>query len=313
MTRIVLRRLLQAIPLLFVISSLTFVLVSFVPGSVAAALYGLSATPAQQAQITRELGLDAPIYVQYWRWLSKALRGNLGTSLLNHQPVTAILNQRLAVTLTLVVATVIVVAVVGIGLGVFTSLSKGWAARAVDRLSWVGHAVPNFWVGLILVTVFSIALRLLPAGGFVPFSTSPWRWFLSLILPVVALSLSPVAVVTKQTRASMLEQLGQEYVRVLRAAGASEVSIVLRHALKNAVLPVLTVLGLLFVGLAGGTIVVENVFALPGLGSLAVQSVPDHDLPVIEGVVVYYTVIVIVVNLLVDLMYSWLNPKVRIT
>lgn len=313
MTRIVLRRLLQAIPLLFVISSLTFVLVSFVPGSVAAALYGLSATQAQQAQITHELGLDAPIYLQYWRWVSKAVRGNLGTSLLNHQPVTQILDQRIPVTLTLVVATVAVVAVLGIGLGVFTSLSKGWGAKLVDRLSWVGHSVPSFWVGLILVALFAIAVRLFPAGGFVPFSQSPARWLHALVLPVVALSLGPLAVVLKQTRSSMLEQLSQEYVRVLRAAGASEASIVLRHALKNAMLPVITLLGLLFVGLLGGSVVVESVFAMPGLGSLAVQSVPDHDLPVIEGVVVYYIVLVIVVNLLLDLMYSWLNPKVRVS
>lgn len=313
MTRIVLRRVLQAIPLLLVISSLTFVLVSFVPGSVAAALYGLSATQAQQARITRELGFDEPLYEQYWHWLHRALQGNLGTSLLNHQPVTQILDQRLAVTITLVVGTVLVVGLVGIGLGVYTAIARGWVSRAIDRLSWAGHAIPNFWVGLILVSALSISLRLLPAGGFVPFSTSPRRWLLSLILPVVALSLSPLAVVIKQTRASMIEQLRQEYVLILRAAGASELSIVLRHALRNAMLPVLTLLGLLFVGLLGGTVVVETVFALPGLGSLAVQSVPDHDLPVIEGVVVYYTVIVIAVNLLIDLIYSWLNPRVRIT
>lgn len=313
MTRILLRRLLQAIPLLFLISSLTFVLVSFIPGNVATALYGLSATPAQLARISRQLGLDQPVYVQYWHWVSNALRGNLGNSLLNQQPVTDILDQRLAVTITLVVGTVTVVAVVGLGLGVYTSVSGGWASRAVDRLSWVGHAVPNFWIGLLLVAVFAILVRIFPAGGFVPFSQSPGRWILSLVLPIAALSIGPLAVVIKQTRTSMVEQLNQEYVRVLRAAGASEASIVLRHALKNAVLPVLTVLGLLFVGLAGGTVVVETVFALPGLGSLAIQSVPDHNLPVIEGVIVYYTAMVIAVNLIIDLLYSWLNPKVRIS
>lgn len=313
MIRIVLRRLLQAIPLLFVISSLTFVLVSLIPGNVATALYGLSATPAELAKISRQLGLDRPIYVQYGEWVGNALRGNLGNSLLNQQPVTQILNQRIEVTITLVVGTVAVVGVAGLGLGVYTSVSHSWASKAVDRLAWVGHAVPNFWIGLLLVALFAIVVPVFPAGGFVPFPQSPVRWFLALVLPVVALSIGPLAVVIKQTRTSMLEQLNQEYVRVLRAAGAREGSIVLRHALKNAILPVLTVLGLLFVGLAGGTVVIETVFALPGLGSLAIQSVPDHNLPVIEGVIVYYTVIVIVVNLGIDLLYSWLNPKVRIS
>lgn len=313
MIRIVLRRLLQAIPLLFVISSLTFFLVTLIPGNVATALYGLSATPAQLAQINRQLGLDRPIYVQYAQWVGNALRGNLGNSLLNQQPVTQILNQRIEVTITLVVGTVVVVGVVGLGLGVYTSVSQSFLSKAVDRLAWVGHAVPNFWVALVLVALFAILVPLLPAGGFVPFPQSPVRWARSLILPILALSIGPLAVVIKQTRTSMQEQLNQEYIRVLRAAGVREGSIVFRHALKNAVLPVLTVLGLLFVGLAGGTVVIETVFALPGLGSLAIQSVPDHNLPVIEGVIVYYTVIVIVVNLGIDLLYSWLNPKVRVS
>lgn len=313
MIRFAVRRLVQAVPLLLVVSSLTFVLISFIPGSVAAALYGLSATPAQQAQINRKLGFDQPIYLQYWHWLDRAMHGNLGHSLLNGQSVVAILNGRLGVTLTLVIGTVVVVAVVGIGLGVVTALRGGLVARSVDRLSWLGQGVPNFWVALILVAIFAVSWRLLPAQGYVPFSVSPSRWFDSFLLPVIALSLGPVAVVLKQTRTSMVDELSREYVRTLRAAGVSESSIVFKHALKNAAAPTLTLLGLLFVGLLGGTVVVETVFGLPGLGSLAVSSVPDHDLPVIEGVVLYFTIMVIVVNVVLDVIYSLLNPKVRIS
>jgi peptide/nickel transport system permease protein len=313
MIRFAVRRLVQAVPLLLVVSSLTFILISFIPGSVAAALYGLSATPAQQAQINRKLGFDQPIYVQYWHWLDHAIHGSLGSSLLNGQSVTTILDGRLAVTLTLVVATVAVVAVVGIGLGVLTALRGGAAARWVDRLSWLGQGVPNFWVALILVAIFAVSLRLLPAQGYVPFSVSSLHWFESFVLPVLALSLGPVAVVMKQARTSMVEELSREYVRTLRAAGVSERSIVYRHVLKNAAGPTLTVLGLVFVGLLGGTVVVETVFGLPGLGSLAVSSVPQHDLPVIEGVVLYFTMMVVIVNFLLDVLYSLLNPKVRIS
>ncbi len=299
--------------LLLVVSSLTFVLLSFIPGSVATALYGLSATPAQLAQISRKLGFDRPLYTQYWDWLDKALHGNLGDSLLNGQSVVQILNGRLVVTLTLVIATVLVVSVVGGGLGVLTALRGGWVARVVDRLSWLGLGLPNFWVALLLVSVFSVAFRLLPTQGYVAFATSPSQWAESLILPVVSLSVGPLAVVMKQARASMVEELSREYVRTLRAAGVSERAIVLRHALRNAAPPTLTVLGLVFVGLLGGTVVVESVFNLPGLGSLAVSSVPVHDLPVIEGVVLYFTIIVIIVNLLLDILYVWLNPKVRVS
>lgn len=313
MTRFVIRRLLQAASLLLVVTSLTFILVSFIPGSAATALYGLSATPAQLAQINRKLGFDKPLYTQYWQWLEKALHGNLGDSLLNGQAVVQILNGRLAVTLTLVIITVMVVAVVGGGLGVLTALRGGRAASLVDRLSWLGQGLPNFWVALVLVSVFGVGLRLLPTQGYVSFTTSPSRWAESLILPVLALSLGPLAVVMKQARASMADELSREYVRTLRAAGVSERSIVFRHALRNAAPPTLTVLGLVFVGLLGGTVVVESVFNLPGLGSLAISSVPDHDLPVIEGVVVYFTIMVIIVNLLIDVIYVWLNPKVRVS
>lgn len=313
MRQLVVRRLVQAVPLLLVVSSLTFILVSLIPGSVATALLGVSGTRQAYVRTEHELGLDKPVYAQYWHWLDSAVRGNLGTSLQNHQAVTGILDTRLGVTLTLIIATVIVVAVVGIGLGTLAALRGGLLGRLVNGLSWLGLGVPSFWLGLLLVGIFSILLRLLPAVGYVSFSVSPGDWAKSLILPVLTLSAGPLAIVIKQTRDAMVATLRADFIRTLRASGVPERSIVFRHALKNAALPIVTVLGVIFVNLLSGTVVVENVFALPGLGSLAVSAVAAHDLPVIEGVTTYFTLLVIAVNLIVDATYGWLNPKVRVT
>lgn len=297
---------------MLIVSSLTFLLVSLIPGSVATALVGVTGTPAEYAKVERQLGLDKPVYVQYWHWLSKAVRGNLGTSLQNDQSVTGILNSRLGVTLTLIVLTVVVVSFLGISLGTVAALRRGAVGQLIDGLAWLGVAVPNFWFGLLLVSAFSVSLHLLPSEGFVAFSTSPARWLSSLVLPVTALAVGPIAVVTKQTRDAMTGVLESEFIRSLRACGVAERSILFKHALRNAAIPVVTVLGVLFVQLLGGTVIVENVFALPGLGGLAVSSVSAHDLPVVEGVAVYFTLIVIVVNMIVDLVYGWCNPKVRV-
>ncbi len=312
MFRIIVRRLAQALPLLLVVSSFTYILVSLIPGSVATTLLGDSGTPAEYAAIRARLGLNQPVYEQYWHWLLHALHGNLGVSLQNNQAVSSILNSRLDVTLTLVIGTVIVVAVVGVAAGVVAATRGGILGKAIDGVAWIGLAVPNFWFGLLLVEFFSLTLRLLPSEGFVPFETSPEQWLKSLLLPILALSVGPIAVVAKQTREAMLAELGRDYIRTLRASGISETSIVFRHALKNAAVPVVTVLGVLFAQLLGGTVVVETVFVLPGLGSLASTSVAAHDLPVVEGVAIYFALIVVVMNLAIDIIYGWLNPRIRV-
>jgi peptide/nickel transport system permease protein len=312
MTRIIIRRLALAAPLLLIVSSLTFILVSLIPGSVAATLLGVSATPAEYAAIERRLGLNQPVYIQYWHWLSHALGGNLGISLQNNEPVVSMLDQRIAVTISLVVGAVLVITVFGVAAGLTAAMRRGRVGRAIDALAWVGLAIPNFWFGLLLVALFSVTLNLLPAGGYVPFVASPIGWLKSLVLPVIALSAGPLAVVAKQTRDAMIEELGRPYVRTLRAAGLSERSIILRHALKNAAIPVVTVLGVLSAQLLGGAVIVETVFVLPGLGSLAFAAVSAHDLPVVEGVAIYFALIVIAMNLVIDITYGWLNPKVRV-
>jgi peptide/nickel transport system permease protein len=308
----VLRRFAMAVPLLFVVSALTFVLVSLTPGNAAEQILGTDATPAQYAAFNRALGLNLPLYEQYWNWLRHALTGDLGTSIFTYQPVTQAIGQRLPVTISLLFGSLLVSVVIGIGLGVFSALRGGAVGRAVDVLALIGFSLPAFWVGAELIVIFAVWRNWFPATGYVSISDSPAGWLHSLVLPVVALSLYGIAALAKQTREAMLDVLASEYIRMARANGISSRSVVFRHALRNASLRVVTVIGLIAVSLIGGTVLVENVFALPGLGSLMVTAATQHDLPVVAGMVVYFTLIVVAINLAVDLAYVWLNPKVRL-
>jgi peptide/nickel transport system permease protein len=193
----------------------------------------------------------------------------------------------------------------------FSAVRGGAAGRAVDALALLGFALPSFWLGAVLIQFFAVDHHWFPATGYVPLAQSPKDWALSLVLPVSALALHSVAAIAKQTREAMLDALASEYVRMAWATGISPTAIVLRHALRNASIRVVTILGLLVVGLLGGTVFVEHVFALPGLGGLSVLAATQHDLPVIQGVVLYFTAIVLTVNLVVDVAYTWLNPRVR--
>ena len=312
MLRLVLRRLLISIPLVAVVTLLTFLLQSIAPGDTARTILGINYTPEAHAQLRQQLGLDRAPLDQYWDWLSGALRGDLGVSPISGLDVGAEIGNRIAVTLSLIVAATVLAAAIGIALGVLSAVREGWLGRSVDGLSMIGLGLPNFWLGLVLVSVFAVALPLLPATGFVSFADSPTDWARSLVLPVATLTVGAVAVVAKQTRDAMLEALGREYIDTMRANGVPSHSIVLRHALRNAAIPVVTVIGLVFVSLMSGTVLVEAVFAMPGLGGLAIQATTQHDLPMLQGVALTFTLIVVTVNLLVDLTYGWLNPKVRV-
>jgi peptide/nickel transport system permease protein len=310
--RFLLRRLLLAVPLLFVVSALSFALVSFIPGDAATEILGLSAPPSSYEKLRHTLGLNLPVYEQYWHWLKHAVRGDLGASLFTDQKVTQMIDARLPVTLSLIGCSLLVSTLIGVGLGMLSALRGGVLGRVLDGASMLGYATPSFWIGAVLIVLFAVKLRWLPAIGYVPLAQSPGLWLRSLTLPVVALALHAVAVIAKQTRVAMLDVLGSEYIRMLRASGISERSINFRHALRNAAPVVVTVLGVEFVILLGGTVFVESVFALPGLGSLAVSTTIQHDLPLVEGIVVYFTVIVVIVNLAIDLLYMWLNPRIRV-
>jgi peptide/nickel transport system permease protein len=251
------------------------------------------------------------VYEQYWHWVEHALHGSLGSSLYTDVPVVQTINSRLPITLSLVVGALLVSFVVGVGLGVVSAVRRGAVGRIVDTIALLGFALPAFWIGIELIVLFAVKLKLLPATGYVSWGTSVEGWFRSLVLPVVALSLGGIAAIAKQTRTAMLDVLGSSYIHMAWANGASPRSVYFRLALKNAMLPIITVLGVQGVFLLSGSVLVENVFALPGLGSLAVSSATQQDLPMVQGIAVYFTVIVVAFNLLVDLAYTWLNPRVR--
>ncbi len=310
MLRLVLRRLAWSIPLLLVATMVSFILVAFLPGNTARALLGPNATEAQVAAVTEQLGLNKPLWEQYWQWLQGAVHGDLGTSLISRQPVTTLLNDRLEPSLSLIIGATLVAGVVGVILGI-RGARRGVLGKVVDAGSIVGLAIPDFWLGLILIAVFAVQLAVLPPGGYVPFIDDPGLWFTSLVLPVITLAVPATAIIAKQTRDAVSTALNRSFVRTLSAAGVPDRSIVYRHALKNAAIPILTVVGLIFVGALSGTVAVESIYSIPGLGSTAVQATSAHDLPLIQGVVVYFTIIVIAVNLLVDLGYGYFNPRVR--
>ncbi len=311
MTSLIGRRLALSLPLLLIVPTVTFLLAALIPGDIARTILGADATQAQYEQLRQSLGLNEPLITRYLAWLGSALHGNLGTSLFWQQPVTSLLDSRLQVTLSLVVGSTAVAAVAGVVLGVMAALRAGAPGKIVDAIALTGLAVPNFFLGLLLITWFAVTLRLFPATGYVPVSLSPAGWLASIALPVITLAVPGIAVIAKQTRDAMREALDRPFIRTLRAAGVPGRSIIGKHALRNAAIPVVTVTGLIFIGSLSGTVLVEMVFALPGLGGLVVQATTQHDLPLIQGVAVYFTVAVIGVNLLVDLTYSWLDPRVR--
>jgi peptide/nickel transport system permease protein len=312
MLRMILRRLAMSVPLLFVVTFLTFFLNSLAPGDLARTMMQGEGTEEQYQALRQELGLDQPLVVQYGRWLGRALRGDLGMSFFTKERVTDLLNGRIGVTLSLMAGVLIVCVTAGLALGVFSALRGGWVGRTIDTLSLVGLIFPSFWVALVFIAVFAVWLKWLPATGFTSFLESPLQWLLGLVLPVLSVALQPITTVAKQTRDSMQDVMGRDFIRSLRASGLSERAVVWQHALRNAALPVVTVLGLVMVAAISGTVFVERVFVLPGLGSLAVSAAQSNDIELLQGATLYFALLTIAINLLVDLSYGWLNPKVRL-
>jgi len=312
MLTFILRRLLAGVILLFVISALAFGLLYLNSANIARRLLGQNATPELVQQRAHELGLDRPVVVQYWDWLTNALTGDLGRSWFNGQLVTVSLQGRVAVTLSLVIGTTLVSALVAVTLGVLAARRGGWIDGSVQVVSVLGFAIPGFLIAMYLVLIFAINLDWFKATGYVPVTQSFTGWLSSVTLPIVALSLGAIAAVTQQVRGSMIDAMSRDYVRTLRSRGLSMNSIIYKHVLRNAGGPALAILAVQFIGLLGGAVIVEQVFALPGMGQLSVQAGTQGDIPVMMGLVVAFAVIVIVVNLLIDLAQAALNPKVRL-
>lgn len=310
MLRTVAVRLATLVLLVWIVSIAVFALVLLIPGDPTSTLLGDNATPEQVAALRASLGLDDPVHVRYWDWFTGALGGDLGTSMLNSYPVTQAITDRVSVTFSLVAFALLLSVSLGVAIGVLAAVRQG---SPIDRIallgSSVGIAMPNFWLGLVLVTFLGAQLGLFPTSGYVPIGESPGEWVAHLVLPVVTLAASGVAEVARQTRASVVDTLQLDFVRTLRAKGLPPGSVVVKHALRTALVPVVTVVGLQVSRLFGLSVLVEAVFALPGIGSLMVQAVFDRDIPMVQGTVLLATVVVVTANLLVDLSYGWLNPK----
>lgn len=304
-------RILGSLLLLLIVPTITFFIQGVSPGNVAKGVLGLDATAEEVAEFNARLGLDQPLFVRYLSWLRSAATGDLGTSYTNGQSVQQILEPRLGVSLSLIVGALIVFSLVGVVIGVLSATRGRVVGQILDSVSTLGIAVPNFWLAVILIAVFAVQIPLFPATGYVFFGENPPLFFASLALPVLALAFAGITAVAKQTRDQMLVAIQSPWARTLRSNGASEFSILYRHALRNAAGPVITVMGTIFVGALSGSVVVENIFVLPGLGSQSLQSALIADLPVVQGIAVYFTLIVVLVNVVIDVATTILNPKVR--
>ncbi len=312
MTTYALRRLAVALPILVAVTFCVFALVDLAPGDPAAAIAGENPTPQRIAEIRVMLGLDEPLLTRYASWLADAAHANLGASLANGQSVTEVIGDRLPITLSLVAVSLFITLVLGLAAGLMAALRHGrFADRLITACASAAIALPPFWVALILVLLFSVNTGWFPSIGYEPMSAGLWPWLSHLLLPAIALALLPMAEVTMQFRQAMVTVLGLDYITNAEARGLSRPRVLGKHAAKNAAVPVTTVFAYRFAQVLGGTVAIESVFDLPGIGRLAVNSVLSRDIPVLLGLVALTTLIVLVINLLVDISYGYFNPKVR--
>jgi peptide/nickel transport system permease protein len=300
-----------AVTLLFV-SALVFVVVRVLPGDPAALILGTEQNPETVARLRRSLGLDRPLAVQYVAWLAGALRGNLGTSIQYDVPVGRLIVSRLPVTLPLTLLAALFMIVVAVPLGVYAATRY---RRAADYLAMIvsqlGIAVPSFWSGLLLILFFSVHLGWFRSGGFEGWSSGVWPGLKSLLLPALALGLFQSAVLVRATRSAVLDVMREDFVRTARAKGLPEARVIALHTLRNAMIPIITVVGLQLGQLMAGSIVLESVFALPGLGRLALGAITARDLPVVQGVTVFVAGSIVCINFMVDIAYAWIDPRIK--
>lgn len=306
------RRLLLTIPIMIVVSMLVFSIIRLIPGDPVLVILGLRATPENIAVMRRDLQLDQPIWVQYLTWAGKAVRGDLGVDYRTSERITDQLLMRLPVTLEMAFLALLMSAVIAIPLGILAAVRRrGAAEHGALLLGLFGISIPDFWLGVMLILVVSLLLGWLPSSGFVPLHESLWGNISHLLLPSFTLALNLAAVSTRTTRAAVLEVLNREYVRTARAKGLAERAVVLGHVLKNAAIPIITVIGMQVGYVLGGAIVIEYVFSLPGIGKFTLDSVLQRNYPVIQGVVLLVTFSFLLVNILTDLLYAALDPRIR--
>lgn len=308
----VLRRVGITVLMVLIVVSLAFFLIAMMPNDVTQTILGPDATSEARKALRDEMGLDEPVLYRYTEFLLGLLRGDLGESYVSRQPVLTQVLERLPVTLTLSMGGIVLTTVVGIVLGVVAATRGGWADNVVRGGAGIVQAIPNFWLAVLLVLLFAVNLKVLPASGWTSFWDDPAEFLRKIALPLVSIGFTATAAILRQARVAMLDVQGRDFMQTLRATGLPEWRIVWLHGLRNAAIPVLTVIGLQFVSLFGGAVLIEQVFALPGVGTLVVQSVNVGDMPMILGVVVALSIVILLMNLLIDVLYGIINPKARL-
>jgi peptide/nickel transport system permease protein len=312
MGRYILRRLLQMIPVLFLVSLIVFSLIHLTPGDPATSMLGEEATPEAVAALRQKLGLDRSLPEQYVRWLGAVMQGDLGRSIRSNQPVSQAIMDRLPVTIELSLIAVLISLAIAIPTGIISAMRRNSAIDTTSTtVALLGVSLPNFFLAILLIFLFSLKLGWLPPIGYTPFLDNPAENLKRMLMPAITLGTALAAIVMRMTRSSLLEVLDQDYVRTARAKGLTESSMVRRHALRNAMIPVVTVVGLQVGGLLGGAIITESIFVLPGIGRLLVDSILQRDFPLVQGVVRFAALAFLLANLAVDLLYAFLDPRIR--
>ena len=313
MVTFIIKRLAAGVVLLVAISALAYTLLYFSSANIARNILGDQATDEAVALKETELGLDQPLIVRFLDWAGAAITGDLGRSWFSAETVGAALTNRLPITLTIVVVAILLTAVIATALGMAAAVRRGWVDKVVQIGAVIGDAIPGFVLAIILVTIFGIQLGLFPAISTITPGAGADAWLASMALPIIALTINAVTSGAQQIRSAVIKQLEKDYVRTLRSRGIPEREILFKHVLRSAAPAGLTVLSLQFIGMLGGVVIIEQIFALPGMGALAVSATSLGDIPLVMGVVLYTVVIVVLVNLFVDLLNGWLNPKVRVS
>ncbi|MCV0349826.1 MAG: ABC transporter permease [Nitratireductor sp.] len=307
-----LKRIAIGLATLLVASAVVFSVLEIIPGDPALLMLGINAEPDTLAALREQMGLNQPVFLRYLDWVSGLAVGDFGTSYTYSSPVLELIGERVMVSLPLALISLILSTVIALPVGIFAAARRGKPADTITMgAAQVGVAIPNFWFALLLIYLFAVWLRLVPAGGFPGWDAGIWAGLKALILPAIALALPQAAILARVTRSAMLEVLGEDYIRTARAKGMPRRIVLWHHALRNALIPVLTILGLQFAFLLAGTIIIENVFYLPGLGRLVFQAITQRDLIVVEGVVMLLVATVIIVNILVDIGYAIVDPRLR--
>ncbi|WP_174614591.1 nickel ABC transporter permease [Virgibacillus ihumii] len=309
-----LRRLSLMVIVLFLVSIIVFSLVNILPGDPAMLMLGVEATPESLEALREEMGLNDPLYVRYFDWVAGVLQGDLGYSIQDNSPVMEILLNKIPVTLELTAFAFIIALVIALPIGIISAIRKGTALDyTTTTFALTGVSVPSFWLGILLIYVFAIMLGWFPPSGYVPLSENFWRSLMLMLLPAITLGTRMAAELMRMVRSSLLEVMESDYIRTGYSKGLMEKSVVFGHALKNALIPVITVSGLQLTTLFGGTVIVETIFAVPGLGRLILDSILTRDYPVVQGVVLFMAFSVVIINFLIDILYSILDPRIKLT